>query len=355
MKKSILIISPALSKGGMERQLSIFLQHFDRKKYDITLVLLRERIEYVIPSDVEIINLNKKGKIDLKFYWRLFKLLKLHKWDTIHSKISGLNEQIMFFCGILIKNNLITEVRSSGKRLYSNYRLMNKLYKLFQKQKSWKIITNSIKAQNEIKSFLGQNILVNTIYNAIDTDKFKQIDIKKDDDKFFIGFVGRIEPVKNIEIVIEALSKLQHQNIYFEIYGNRENQDYYNKLNLLISRLKLQNKISFHNAVDDIESIYNKFDLFVLPSHHEGTPNVLLEAMACETICLVSQGANSDNYLEDEFVFETNNAESLSIQISNIYLMENSEKLKITKLNREYIIDHFSIKLLIQQYEALLA
>ena len=54
----MLIIAPSLSRGGMERQLSLFLGHYDRSKLEVTLALFEEAIGYEIPNDVEVINLN---------------------------------------------------------------------------------------------------------------------------------------------------------------------------------------------------------------------------------------------------------------------------------------------------------
>jgi len=347
--KNILIISPAMGKGGMERQLSIFLEHFDRSKYNVTLALVRDKIEYEIPKDIEVIQLNKKGKIDLKFYWKLFGLLKDKKWDIIQSKISGLNEQVMFLCGLLNKKNLVVEIRNSGKRLYRNYKNMNILIKLFHNSNSWKIITNSQKANNELQKFIHNDIKTTTIYNAIDTDKFKKIDKIKKLDTFTIGFVGRIQKVKNIELLINAISMIK-TNLILEIYGNIEDIKYYDNLIELAIEKKVKNKIKFYNASDNIENIYNRFDLFILPSHHEGTPNVLLEAMACECICLISKGANSDNYLDKKFVFDTDNVADLYQKI-NIILSKDFEYINNLKVaNRKYIIENFSIKRMLKKY-----
>lgn len=337
--KNILIISPTMGKGGMERQLSIFLEHFDRSKYNVTLALVRNKIEYDLPSDIEIINLDKRYKIDLRFYWKIFKLLKDKKWDVIQSKISGLNEQVMFFCGILNKKNLIVEIRSSGEVLNSNYKNMNILINLFKKNHNWQIITNSKKAENELRSFIKNNIKITTIYNAIDTEKFKRMGCIPKNDIVTIGFVGRILKVKNLEILVNAISVITN-NVICEIYGHIEDKSYYENLVKLSIEKKIEKKIRFYAPVSDIENIYNRFDLFILPSHYEGTPNVLLEAMSCECVCLISKGANSDYYLNDEFVFDQNNAKELAEKILKVLEKENY----IGKVNRQYILDNFSIK-----------
>src|SRR5204863_1257122 len=44
----------------------------------------------------------------------------------------------------------------------------------------------------------------------------------------------------------------------------------------------LAKRIFFTGQVSDVRPFYELADVFVLPSHSEGSPNVLLEAMAAE-------------------------------------------------------------------------
>ncbi len=355
MRKNILIVVPTLRKGGMERQLSVFLEYYDRSKFKITLALLRLKVEYVVPEDVKIICLNKKkrGELDLKFYWNFFKLLNDEKWDIIHSKLCGLNELVMFFCGCLRKKKAIVEIRNSGKKLHRNYKQIKFLLQIFRRQQDWRVLTNSNKALKEITDIFGTSaISVDMIPNAIDTNKFKKKYVKNNAEKFIIGFVGRITPAKNIEILIEAINYLDH-SIYLRIYGNIDDEEYLAKLNSMIDDYGLKDLVEFYMAVDEIQNIYNSFDLFALPSHHEGTPNVLLEAMACECGCLISEGANSDNFLDDCFVFDERKSASLIQKILFARGLSSDEMRIAGKKNRDYVKANFSIENTVCQYQTI--
>ena len=74
------MIAPSLSKGGMERQLSYFLNNYDRNKIKVTLALLRNNVDYEIPSDIDVVFLKYK-KRNTGFYFRLLKLLSNKKYD----------------------------------------------------------------------------------------------------------------------------------------------------------------------------------------------------------------------------------------------------------------------------------
>ena len=63
------------------------------------------------------------------------------------------------------------------------------------------------------------------VYNGIDTEKFnKYKNIKKDSDKFVIGYAGRIAADKGIDILLQAFEKLSenYDNIYLQLAGTDE-------------------------------------------------------------------------------------------------------------------------------------
>ena len=197
----VLIITPSLARGGMERQLSYYLNKYDKSLIDIDLAVLKDNIGYDIPKHINVINLRYKRR-NLGFYLRLLKLLSDKKYDVINSKVSGVNELVMLFCGVLIKPNLIVEIRSSGKRLYKLYPRMSLLLRILPYK--WKIICNNSRAFDEVKSFSPSRNEVILIKNGIDLNSFPMSDFKRER-MIAIGFLGSVIPIKNIETILKAL------------------------------------------------------------------------------------------------------------------------------------------------------
>ena len=98
-------------------------------------------------------------------------------------------------------------------------------------------------------------------------------------DSFGILGVGRLVPAKRFDLFLEVVAKL---NLKFPAKGiiagdgplRKELEAHARQLGLLPGR------VEFVGRVDDAGALYRRANLFLLTSDHEGTPNVVLEAMA---------------------------------------------------------------------------
>lgn len=103
-------------------------------------------------------------------------------------------------------------------------------------------------------------------------------------DTNMILWVGRMVPVKGLDILLDACKLLQKQSLRTRVYLVGDGP--LHKALVARSRtLGLQDVVSFAGAVpqDELPSWYRAADLTVLPSRSEGVPNVLLESLACGT------------------------------------------------------------------------
>lgn len=158
---------------------------------------------------------------------------------------------------------------------------------------------------------------LNYIPNGVKEDLYRLNADKKSNN---ILFLGRIDPVKNIECLIRAISILNKKgiNINVNLVGNIGNQNYYSKLISLIKELKLIN-INFLGPRfgKDKYKIYKKTKIFVLPSHREALPYVLIEAMAAGITVISSKTQGGKEIIENKYgyLFDLNNEKQLAEKI----------------------------------------
>ena len=91
-----------------------------------------------------------------------------------------------------------------------------------------------------------------------------------------VGFIGRLDPVKRIPTLIEAVRQLNGL-INLEIFGEGGERKY---LQSLAATLPVPERVHFHGAIDGPAEALRKTALLALPSAAEGFGLVLIEAMA---------------------------------------------------------------------------
>jgi glycosyltransferase involved in cell wall biosynthesis len=97
--------------------------------------------------------------------------------------------------------------------------------------------------------------------------------------QFHIGWVGRIEQEKGLDVMLAALAAIQRAPCHLSVIGD-------GSLAALMRRramsLHVADRVSWHGPVALAERYLIAFDALVLSSRTEGVPMVLLEAMAAE-------------------------------------------------------------------------
>jgi glycosyltransferase involved in cell wall biosynthesis len=93
-----------------------------------------------------------------------------------------------------------------------------------------------------------------------------------------IGTVGRLQPVKNHRMLVEAAAPLlPRHGAHLVLVGTGDEED---QLRELVSRLRVERWVVFAGQRRDMAEILPAFDVFALPSRSEGHPLAAVEAMA---------------------------------------------------------------------------
>ncbi len=132
---------------------------------------------------------------------------------------------------------------------------------------------------------------VRVVRRGVDLDRFcpgdrsearRRLGVRPD--RPALVWVGRLDPVKGLDVLLSACARLKHQGSDFGVYlvgGGPLRQ----ALSEQAAQLGLSDRVVMPGVVshDTLPDWYRAADITVLPSLSEGVPNVLMESIACGT------------------------------------------------------------------------
>jgi glycosyltransferase involved in cell wall biosynthesis len=124
---------------------------------------------------------------------------------------------------------------------------------------------------------------IRLVPNGVDFEGFSRLPRRTDPEKFTVGFVGRVVPIKDIKTFLKACKKIHAElpNVEFLILGpTDEDEEYYEECRLMAEMSALEKVVRFAGKVN-LREYYPRLDVLVLTSISEAQPIVILEANAC--------------------------------------------------------------------------
>lgn len=208
------------------------------------------------------------------FYTEILSKATLYRGYQLTSCLPGLVSKLLYKKPLIINYGYDYSLvaKTEGKKVHAI--LLSLIERKLLPFVDYTICTTKTLA-GRISLFTPKHVL---IPNGIDTQIFAPKSTQKAID---ILFVGRLEPQKNLFLLLGAIDNLstRDQKISAVFIGDGSLKE---KLLMESKRLELQ--VSYLPAMPQTKLVdyYQESRILVLPSAVEGHPKVLLEAMSCE-------------------------------------------------------------------------
>jgi glycosyltransferase involved in cell wall biosynthesis len=162
---------------------------------------------------------------------------------------------------------------------------------------SARILCNSREMERYARTYYGApEGRTSVVLNGVDVDRFDLPRLAHEGLR--IGTVGRIEKQKNLGVFLDAAALVlaERPDARFEIVGDGSLRAHFQAE---VERRGLRGIVSLPGTRSDVAAFYAGLDQFWLTSDYEGTPNVVLEALASGVPVIATRVGGTPEVVED--------------------------------------------------------
>ena len=282
-----------LGVGGMENGLVNLINQLPKSRYRHVIICLTESSSFekrLTADNFYVYELHKRDGKDLSVYVRLWKLLRSIRPNILHTRNLGTVD--LALVGRLAGVPSIVHGEhgwdaADPKGANIRYRYLRKFCDYF--------VSEYVAVSRDIADWLSlitndRRSRVNQIFNGVDSEEYSPNGAKAElpfagaqENCVVVGTVGRMDPIKNFDVLIDAVKKLLdlepdlREKLRLVLVGDGPMTAEYRRQ---VARCGLEQITWFAGEREDVPALLRAMDIFVLPSQNEGISNTILEAMA---------------------------------------------------------------------------
>jgi glycosyltransferase involved in cell wall biosynthesis len=343
----VCFLAGTLGRGGAEKQLLFMLRALQKAAIETRVLCLTKGESYereIKDSGVEIewvgASENKIARLG-----KITRSLRKRPADIVQSAHFFTNLYAAS-AGKLLNTKTIGAIRSDLSREI----LSNGFYGKWQIQLPQHLITNSELARRRAISKGIPEEKVDFVRNVVEAKKNGADGGERDKNKpLNIIFVGRLDENKRPERFVELAhclrKNLPHLNLNFLVAGDGPLRP---RLENQVQKLGLSKKeFSFLGVIEDMSDVYKSADALVLTSKQEGTPNVILEAMAYGVPVLATRVGGIPEILSEKCGILVDPDDQTELHAAAARLISNPDlRSKFVIEGKKYVEENHSIEYL---------
>lgn len=368
-KINLVILVGGLALGGSERQLYLTLKYLDKTTFDCHVIVFNSEQDYFIEHlkslNVRIWKVPQdcKGIVGrMRFVYRILRQVQadiVHSWTFHDNPYAGV---VGWFARVPVR-------LGSNRSLFlsRNVRSLNWLFRFLSLYTVSHIVVNSKAALQEMSTggaiasrlvFLP-NMIETSINDGTNLSDTTLTSLGFDKKCRIIGTVGNLRREKNQLMFVESLSLVLRDidNARGLIIGQSAPDEPAVLVKILdkIETLGLQGKVIYAGSRPDAPALMKHMAIFCLTSDFEGTPNVILEAMAAGCPIVATRVGDVPDLIEDGItglLIEPGDVEGLARAVRYL-LLNPKEAQRMGQAGRARLVSQFNCDRTVKQLEAL--
>ena len=311
------------------------------KKCDKLTVICLEKGSYNLPSNINVLSLGKEiKKSKLNYIKNFYKYIwqNRNNYDVV---FVHMNQEYVLLGGLF-------------------WRFWGKKIGLWRNHPSGNIFTR-------IASMLAHKIFCTTSYSytarfnetelmpvGVDTNFFKPDPSTKKNPNSIL-FLGRIAPVKRVDLFIEILKELQNTGVKFSVTvagaSLPKDQEYEKTVRNKVKKYNLSDSVKFVGAVTQKEALnlYREHEVYVNLTPRGSMDKTIFEAMSVGTLVLVGN-LGLKEMVDDRFILLDDELKVAAQALESILKMSDAQKDLFQKAMINKVIEMHSLTALVNRF-----
>ena len=346
----------SLKPGGLENGVVNVVNGLDPAAFRSSVCCLQQAGEFAarIRGATEIVTMGLRPGNDWRMPLRLARLLRALRVDIVHTRNAE-----PFFYGMVAARlaGVPVIIHSEHGRTFPEKPLRARVQR-FLLSGANAAFSVSERLKEDLVRELGVNpARFEVIHNGVDIERFRSApstgERRPADAGVVIGSVGRLAPVKNYALLLQAMAQLPAvPAVRLLLVGEGPERP---SLEALAAGFGLAGRVQFAGHRDDVPRALREMDIFVLPSTSEGMSNTLLEAMAAGVATVASDAGGNSEVIVPEvsgLLFPSADVVALAAQLGRL-ISDPALRGRLARAAASRVNVEFSIEAMIRRYEQL--
>ncbi len=356
----VLLISN-LEYGGAQRQVVELANHANSDGDHVHVCCLSDYVPLaqVLHGASDCLHVvPKRHKFDVGVVPRLARLLRDLEASVVHSFLLDANVAARL-AGVL--NRRVAVIGSERNTDYTLKRRQEWALRLTRGCFDAIIANSNSGKRFQVRHFGVPEDKVYVVHNGVDIERFSRSKLGADarerlgidGDAKVVGMICSFKRQKNHAMFFRMAKRVLDRNpdvvflcVGAALHGGLQGSDAYHKqMGELVDSLGLSDAMRFVANQDDLRALYNLCDVTVLTSEREGTPNVLLESMACGTPVVATDVADNALIVPEGrvgYIVGLNADDAMADRVL-VLLGDEAKRTAMGLAAREWVASEFSV------------
>ncbi len=289
----ITLVLASAGFGGLEKHVIELATGLANQGYPVTLISDKTYSEHLTQPRFDFVGIDfERSRNNPKLLWDLYQAIKSAKPDMLH-----------------VHGNKSAQLISHLNRIgaFKKLAIVGSLHSQKSNTKMFAVCDAVIAVSNVAKQAIGdKHANVQVILNGI---QLPQPLPRSDNPTPIVLTVGRLERVKGYDVLIKAWQEI---DAILWIVGEGSLRAEYEAL---IAQQLHPERIKLLGFRKDINELMHQADLFVMSSHYEGCPYVMIEALLTNTPMVSTRVGAMVDILPSQYLAKINDSQDLHDKI----------------------------------------